>query len=231
VGRRGDRRGVVGLTVGLPFVWARERGGSSLSTQPQAPAQLASEDVIISAPMSYVGSAQRIIRLRRRAEGERSLAAMTALAVLLIILAWAVITVWYLMWGFLLVPYRVVRRGARKRKLEALRHRELMGTIQGSAAASAAAIVAAMSGSETSSASHPPNELVADDDREATIEELREHLLAGRLSAEEFEERLAAAQRARTRADLDAVRVDLPCNSYTLPFGVAGTEPPGASHT
>jgi hypothetical protein len=38
----------------------------------------------------------------------------------------------------------VVGRGARKRKVEALRHRELMGTIQGSAAASAAAIVTAM---------------------------------------------------------------------------------------
>jgi len=40
------------------------------------------------------------------------------------------------------LPYRLLRRGARKRKAEARRHRELMGTIQGSAAASSAVIVA-----------------------------------------------------------------------------------------
>jgi hypothetical protein len=61
--------------------------------------------------------------------------------VILIVFAWVMVTVWYLTWGLLLVPYRLVRRGARKRKVEALRHRELLGTIQGSAAASAAVIV------------------------------------------------------------------------------------------
>jgi hypothetical protein len=207
------------------LVWAREQGGSSVSTQPQAPIRLASEDVIISAPMSYSGSAQRIIRLRRRAEGGKSLATITALAVLLIVLAWILITVWYLMWGFLLVPYRVVRRGARKRKVEALRHRELMGTIQGSAAASAAAIVSAMSGSESgSTTAASPHELVSDADRDQTIEELRGHLLAGRLSAEEFEDRLGAAHHARTRADLDAVRDGLPSTHRPLPFGDVGPD-------
>lgn len=196
-----------------------------MSTQPQAPRRLASEDVIISAPMSYSGSAQRIIRLRRRAAGGKSLATITALAVLLIVLAWILITVWYLMWGFLLVPYRVVRRGARKRKVEALRHRELMGTIQGSAAASAAAIVSAMSGSESgSTAAASPDELVSDADRDQAIEELRGHLLAGRLSAEEFEDRLGAAHHARTRADLDAVRAGLPSTPRRLPFGGVGPE-------
>lgn len=195
-----------------------------MSTQPQAPSRLASEDVIISAPMSYAGSAQRIIRLRRRAEGTKNLTAITALAILLIVLAWVLITVWYLMWGFLLVPYRIVRRGARKRKVEALRHRELMGTIQGSAAASAAAIVSAMSGSGAEpTTAHSADELVSDADRDQAIEGLREHLLAGRLSAEEFESRLDAAHRARTRSDLDAVRVDLPRDDRRLSFGDGGT--------
>ena len=196
-----------------------------MSEQPRAPGRLASEDVIVSAPMSYTGSAQRIIRLRRRAEGGKSLATITALAVLLIVLAWILITVWYLMWGFLLVPYRVVRRGARKRKVEALRHRELMGTIQGSAAASAAAIVSAMSGSESgSTTATSPDELVSDADREQAIEELRRHLLEGRLSAEEFEDRLGAVHHARTRADLDAVRTGLPSAHPRLPFGGVGPE-------
>ena len=180
-----------------------------MSASPRPPIRLASEDVIINAPMSYAGSAQRIFRLRRRADGGGALAAITTLAILLILMVWIFVTVWYLIWGLWLVPYRLLRRGARKRKAEALRHRELMGTVQGSAAASAAAIVASQVAVMTPP-SYSPSELVADLDREGMVEELRGHLLAGRLTAGEFEERVALAHRARTRADLDAVRADLP---------------------
>jgi DUF1707 SHOCT-like domain len=185
-----------------------------VSASPGPPVRLASEDVIINAPMSYAGSAQRIFRLRRRAHGGAGrLAAITALAIVLVLTVWTFVTVWYLIWGLWLVPYRLLRRGARKRKAEALRHRELMGTIQGSAAASAAAIVAASAGAQAAVMTRPaysPRELVADVDREGTIEELRAHLLAGRLTAAEFEQRVALAHGARTRADLDAARTDLP---------------------
>jgi hypothetical protein len=180
-----------------------------MSTQP--PTRLASEDVIINAPMSYAGSAQRIMRIRRRAGVGSTLFAITVLAVLLVLVAWTLVTVWYLTWGLLLVPYRLLRRGARKRKAEAMRHRELMGTIQGSAAASAAAIVAATVGPRAlPSTVYSPTERIGDVDRERVIEGLREHMLAGRLSAEEFEERLGSAQTARARADLDAAMIDLP---------------------
>jgi hypothetical protein len=57
---------------------------------------------------------------------------------------------------------------------------------------------------------------VADADRERLVEELREHSVAGRLSAEEFEERLGLAYGARTRADVEAVRVDLPMTAKAL---------------
>ncbi len=184
-----------------------------MSTPPDVPVRLASEDVIISAPMSYAGSAQRIMRIRRRAEGGRNLAAITALAILLIVLVWIFVTAWYLCWGLLLVPYRLLRRGARKRKAEALRHRELMGTIQGSAAASAAAIVAGTTAAQVSALTpvvHSSRELVGDADRERSLDQLRGHLLEGRLTAEEFEERVDAVSRARTRADLDAAGMDLP---------------------
>lgn len=36
----------------------------------------------------------------------------------------------YLTFGLLLVPYRLLPRGARKRKSEALRHREMLGAIE-----------------------------------------------------------------------------------------------------
>jgi hypothetical protein len=57
---------------------------------------------------------------------------------------------------------------------------------------------------------------VADEDREQLVSELREHALAGRLSSEELEERVGGAYRAITRADLDAIRADLPVSSTSV---------------
>jgi Domain of unknown function (DUF1707) len=185
--------------------------GNGMSTQ--VPARLASEDVIINAPLSYAGSAQRIWRIRRRApEGGQKLIAITLLAVVLVALVWAFVTCWYVLWGIWLIPYRLLRRGARKRKAEALRHRELMGTIQGAAAASSSSFVASQIAATVPSPPLAPagTELVADADRQDAIEELRQHMLAGRLTTEEFEQRVAAAHVARTRFDVDAVRIDLP---------------------
>ena len=142
------------------------------------------------------------------------IAIVAVLAIVFVLAVWFCVTVWYLVWGLWLVPYRLLRRGARKRKAEAIRHRELMGTIQGSAAASAAAIVAATAVPQLSAVEPPtadsPSERVADADRERAIEQLREHMLAGRLNAEEFEDRLGSAHSAKTRGELDAVRNDLP---------------------
>jgi hypothetical protein len=57
---------------------------------------------------------------------------------------------------------------------------------------------------------------VADDEREQLIDELREHAGAGRLTSEELEERIGHAYQASTRADLDAVRADLPVSSTSV---------------
>jgi hypothetical protein len=51
---------------------------------------------------------------------------------------------------------------------------------------------------------------VSDDDRERVAREIREHFAAGRLSEDELDERVAAAYAARTEADLEAIRADLP---------------------
>lgn len=193
-----------------------------MSTAPQPPARLASEDVIINAPMSYSGSAQRIFRLRRHAHSGGAKAAVTVLAIVLVLLAWAVVTAWYLFWGIWLIPYRFLRRGARKRKAEALRHRELMGTIQGSAAASAAAIVMA-STTGTVGATVPaieqPHVRVDADERERAATALHAHYVAGRLTHDELDDRVAQAYAARTRGDLASLLGDLPA----LPAGELGT--------
>jgi hypothetical protein len=186
-----------------------------MSTQPQGPARLASEDVIVNAPLSFAGSAQRIMRIRRGALGGWQLALVTLLAILLVVAAWVFVAAWYLTWGLWLVPYRLLRRGARKRKAEAMRHRELLGTIQGSAAGSASTLVGAMAVSQVSAPATTPKldssqERVGDVDRDGAIEELRKHMLAGRLTTDEFEQRLGSAQVARTRADIDGITIDLP---------------------
>jgi len=51
---------------------------------------------------------------------------------------------------------------------------------------------------------------ISDDDREQVVVMLREHLLAGRLTLEEFSERVEAALRARVGAELARVNEDLP---------------------
>ena len=57
---------------------------------------------------------------------------------------------------------------------------------------------------------------VADADRERVGEELREHLIAGRLTQEEFEERLERTYQAKTRAELEAVSTDLPMSPASV---------------
>jgi hypothetical protein len=50
----------------------------------------------------------------------------------------------------------------------------------------------------------------SDEDRERLVDELNEHAVAGRLDTDELEDRLQSAYSARTTAELDALRRDLP---------------------
>jgi hypothetical protein len=69
--------------------------------------------------------------------------------------------------------------------------------------------------------SDPSHLRVADDDREQLVEELREHAGAGRLTAEELEERVGAAYASSTRADLDALRADLPVSTASVKLALS----------
>jgi class 3 adenylate cyclase len=55
-----------------------------------------------------------------------------------------------------------------------------------------------------------PIQRVADADRDRTVTALREHVVVGRLTLDEFSERVGNALVARTRGDLDALVADLP---------------------
>jgi hypothetical protein len=90
------------------------------------PAQLASEQVIVQAPMSYTGSLKRLSRMT----GSWPLALKIPSLVIMTAIAWYVITVWYLLWGICLVPWRLFRRHERNEKRRMLQHRETLAAMQ-----------------------------------------------------------------------------------------------------
>jgi class 3 adenylate cyclase len=59
----------------------------------------------------------------------------------------------------------------------------------------------------------PPALRVSDGDRDRTVTLLREHVVEGRLTLDEFSERVGRALQATTQADLSAVMADLPASS------------------
>jgi hypothetical protein len=65
---------------------------------------------------------------------------------------------------------------------------------------------------------------VSDADRERVAERLREHFADGRLTADEFDERLSAALNAKTVRDLRGVLTDLP-EPATVPAQAPNTPP------
>ncbi|QLE72208.1 DUF1707 domain-containing protein [Streptomyces rectiverticillatus] len=69
-----------------------------------------------------------------------------------------------------------------------------------------------------------PDMRASDAERERVAEALREAVAEGRLTMEEFEERLEAAYRARTHGDLEPLVRDLP-----VPAAVSLTKPAGAT--
>lgn len=70
---------------------------------------------------------------------------------------------------------------------------------------------------------------VSDAEREAIAAELREHYAAGRLTAEELDERLDLVFAAKTRGELTALMHDLPnIRPGTTPFGGTGQPSAGA---
>lgn len=67
-----------------------------------------------SAPMSYIGSTRRILPWASRPRPVALAITVWTTVILGLILIWALITCWYLLWGIFLVPYRLIRRQQRK---------------------------------------------------------------------------------------------------------------------
>ena len=77
-----------------------------------------------------------------------------------------------------------------------------------------------------------PRVRASDADRERTASMLREHHAQGRLTAEEFNDRLDRVFAAKTIGELDALLADLPgIDLYRLPAAGIRPAPPGASRS
>lgn len=85
-----------------------------------------SDEVIIQSPTSYTGATRRIWRLTRVDNAAVKWLLAVPLAVVLVLCAWVFCTIWLVLFGIFLVPYRLLRRGSRKRKQAELRHQEVM---------------------------------------------------------------------------------------------------------
>jgi hypothetical protein len=102
--------------------------------------RLDSEKVVVAAPFSFAGSAQRIWPyFKRRADdarqGDEAMDAVMAvlwlaLGITLITVAWTGVLCWYTIFGIWVIPYRLIRRSQRKRQVENLRQRELLAALE-----------------------------------------------------------------------------------------------------
>ncbi len=92
--------------------------------------QTETRGAIVAAPMSFTGSGQRIWRMVPLALPLPLRIALLTFAVLVIGIVWTFVLAWYMTFGLLVVPYRLIRRGQRKRNVEARRHAELLAAVQ-----------------------------------------------------------------------------------------------------
>ena len=84
-----------------------------------------SSQVIIQSPTSFVGATRRIWKLTRLGPPAAKFA-LVPVAAMLCVVAWLFCAVWLVVFGVVMVPWRLLRRGSRKRKLERRRHDELL---------------------------------------------------------------------------------------------------------
>ena len=95
--------------------------------------QLASEKVVVSAPLSFSGSAQRIWKITN-VENPIAKIVLSLIAITLIAGAWIFVLCWYfvmyVLFGVFFFIFRLFTRGRRKSKRDKLRHREVLDAIE-----------------------------------------------------------------------------------------------------
>ena len=95
--------------------------------------KLKSENIVISSPLSFIGSVKRIWKITD-VDNPVMKVLLSLVAAALILFAWVFVAFWYVLiyviFGILFVPYRLLRRSSRKQKQAKLRHREVLEAIE-----------------------------------------------------------------------------------------------------
>lgn len=95
--------------------------------------KLASEKIIVSAPTSFSGSAQRIWKITNTDNPMLKWFVLAPVALCLIIGVWMLVFIWYIvifgLFGIFVIPFRLLTRSGRNRKRNKLQHRELLEAI------------------------------------------------------------------------------------------------------
>jgi len=91
--------------------------------------ELKSEQIVISSPMSFSGSRQRIWKITKANNVWLKWLVLIPLASILTMIIWCIVLVWYLIFGIFLIPYRLIRRGHRKNKKLEMQHRETLEAV------------------------------------------------------------------------------------------------------
>ena len=97
-------------------------------------AALNSENVVLSAPTSFSGSAARIWKLTKTDNNLLKWFVLVPLVLSLIFMAWSFVTIWYFiifgLFGVFVIPFRLLTRSRRNRKRNKLQHRELLEAVR-----------------------------------------------------------------------------------------------------
>ncbi len=95
--------------------------------------KLKSEKIIISSPLSFIGSVKRIWKITD-VDNPAVKMLLSLVAAALILFAWVFVAFWYVLiyvvFGIFFIPYRMLRRSSRKQKQAKLRHREVLEAIE-----------------------------------------------------------------------------------------------------
>jgi uncharacterized membrane protein (UPF0182 family) len=88
---------------------------------------MSDKEIVVSAPMSFQGA---LARSRNWFWHDKPIWFKAVFGWVLIVtivpMWWTGIVMWYILFGLLLVPYRLIRRGSRRRKAEAKRHKQIL---------------------------------------------------------------------------------------------------------
>jgi len=97
-------------------------------------AELKSERIVVSAPLSFNGSALRIWTVTKNDNQTLKWLVLVPIALTSVFCAWIFVAIWYfiiyILFGVLFIPYRLIRRSGRKQKRDKLRYRELLDAIE-----------------------------------------------------------------------------------------------------